>query len=96
MEILTALAALLNIGAGDEKLADDVIIFREKLIINVHQLALADSGAGLLAWHILWPLGQVELPKAHGNGTGGDKNDLMSGVLQIAQSLAQPLHPLNI
>ena len=73
-----------------------MVILGEELVVNVHQLALADRGGRLLARHILGALGQVELAEAHGNGAGGNENDLVARVLQVAERFAQPLHPLNV
>ena len=96
MEVLLPAAAVGDVRRGDEELADDVVILGEELVVNIHQLALADRGGRLLARHILGALGQVELAEAHGNGAGGNENDLVARVLQVAERFAQPLHPLNV
>lgn len=79
-------AAVGDVRRGDEELADDVVILGEELVVNVHQLALADRGGRLLARHILGALGQVKLAEAHGNGAGGNENDLVARVLQVAEA----------
>ena len=61
-----------------------VVILRKELIIGVHQLALADCGGSLLGRHVLRPLAQIQLAKAHRNGAGGNENDLVSHVFQVA------------
>ena len=74
MEVLLAHAALFDIRCGDEQLCHGVVILGEELVVNVHQLALADSGGGA----------QVELAKAHGDGTRGDEDDLVSHIFKVA------------
>ena len=84
MEVLLAHAALFDIRCGDEQLCHGVVILGEELVVNVHQLALADSGGGLLRRHVFRPFAQVELAKAHGDGAGGDEDDLVSHIFKVA------------
>ena len=84
MEVLLAHAALFDIRCGDEQLCHGVVILGEELVVNVHQLALADSGGGLLRRHVLRSFAQVELAKAHGDGTRGDEDDLVSHIFKVA------------
>ena len=93
---ITAALLVLYILAGEQHLCHCVVVLVEQLVIGVHQLALADCGGGLLGRRVLRPLAQVELAKAHCNGTGGDEDDLVSHVLEVAQNLAEALHALNI
>lgn len=73
-----------------------MVVLVEQLVIGVHQLALAHGGGRLLRGHILRSSRQVQLAHAHADGAGGDENDLVPGVFQVAQDLAQALHPLDI
>ena len=77
-----------DVLAGEQELRHGVIIFAEELIVGVDQLALAHGGSGLLAGHIGRPAGQVQLAHAHADGPGGDKDDLVTGVFQVAEYLA--------
>ena len=52
------------------------------------RIQMAHGGGGLLGGNVLGPLRQVQLAKAHGDGTGGHQNDLVSGILQVAHDLA--------
>ena len=79
-----------------QQLRHGVVILGEELVVDIHQLALADGGGRLLARHIRRAAGQVELADAHADGAGGDENDLVARVFQIAEHLAELFHPLNI
>ena len=79
-----------------EKLSHDMIVFPKKLIINIHELALAHRSGGLFSRHIRWTLGQIQFAYSHGNGPGGYQNHLMPGVFQVAQYLTQLFHPLDV
>ena len=93
--IAAALLAV-DILAGEQHLGHGVVVLVEQLVVGIHQLALAHGGGGLLGGHILGPPGQVQLAHAHADGAGGHQNDLMSRVFQVAEHLAQPLHPLDV
>ena len=95
MEILLP-GAVGNVRRGDEELCHGVVILREQLVVNIHQLALSHGGGRLLGGHIGGTPRQIQLPHAHADGAGGHQNDLMPRVLQVAEHLAQPLHPLDV
>ena len=84
-----------DVLTGQQQLRHGVVILGEELVVDIHQLALADGG-GLLARHIRRSAGQVELADAHADGAGGDENDLVARIFQIAEHLAELFHPLNI
>ena len=73
-----------------------MVVLREKLVIGVHELALAHGGGSLLAGHILGPAFQRELAHAHTDGAGGDQSHLMACIFQITEHLAQLLHLTNV
>ena len=52
MEVAFPASGLLQIGRGDEDLRDDVVVLGEELVVDVHELALADSGGCLLGRHV--------------------------------------------
>lgn len=87
---------VLSVRTGDQQLCHRVAIPGEQLVVGVHQFALANGGSGLLGGNIPGTLRQVELAHAHGNGTGGDQNDLVPGVFQIAEDLAKTFDPGNV
>ena len=66
-----------------------MVVSREQPIVGVHQFTLAHGGAGLLGGHIFGALGERELAHAHADGTGGDEDDLVPGILQVAEYLDQ-------
>ena len=64
-----------------------MIIFREHLIVYVHKLALADSGARLLLCDLGRLAGEIELANAHCDSTRGNHDDLASRIFYIADNL---------
>ena len=91
-------AALLaaDILAGEQHLRHRVVVFVEQLVVGVHQLALTHGGCGLLGGHVRRAAGQIQLTHAHADGAGGHQNDLVPGIFQVTEHLAQRLHPLDI
>ena len=73
-----------------------MIVLGEELVVNIHQLTLADRSGSLLGRRVLRPLAQIELAKSHSDSAGGDENDLVSHVLEVAQHLAETLHALDV
>lgn len=66
-----------------------MVVGAEGLVVDVHQLTLANGGCGLLGGHIAGALLEAQLSNAHSNGAGGYQNNLISGIFQIADDLAQ-------
>ena len=95
VEVFRALRRL-DVVRCDEQLRHDVVVLRVELIINVHQLALADGRSRLLAGNILRPLGQRQLADTHGDGTGRYQHQLMPCIFEIAADLAQLLHAADV
>ena len=85
-----------HILAGDQQLGNGMMVFAEELVIDVHQLALAYRGGGLLGGDILGPLPQPQLAHAHSNGPGGHQDHLMPRVLDVADHPAQRGYPPDI
>ena len=73
-----------NVVCRQQNLRDGVAVFREQLVVSIHEFALADSGGGLLRRHVFRPFAQVELAKAHGDGARGDEDDLVSHIFKVA------------
>ena len=96
MEVFLPDAAVLDVGRGDQKLRDSVIIFGKELVIQIHELALTNGSGRLLGRRVLRSLTQIELREAHRDGAGGDEDDLMPGVFQIGEDLAQLLDALDV
>ena len=89
-------SAVGNVRRSDKELRHGVVILREQLVVDIHQLALSHGGRRLLGGHIGGTPRQIQLPHAHADGAGRHQNDLMPRVLQVAEHLAQPLHPLDV
>ncbi|MPN04606.1 hypothetical protein SDC9_151849 [bioreactor metagenome] len=81
-----------HIIRGEQNLRHGMIIFGKKLIIGIHQFALAHGGSRLLGGHIFRPSGQHQLAHAHADGSRTYQDHLMSGILQIAEHLYELLH----
>ena len=64
-----------------------MVVDREQPVVGVHQLTLAHSGARLFHRHLGGAGGEQQLAEPHCDGTGGDEDDLVPGVLQVAQDL---------
>ena len=87
---------LVHFLGSEQDLGHRVIVFPKGFVVGIHQLTLAHGGSGLLRWHILRALGQRELADAHADGPGRDQDDLVPGVFQVAEDLAQLLHPADV
>ena len=85
-----------SIVAGDQQLRHRVVVLAEQLVIYIHQLALPHSGGGLFGRDVFWLFPQSQLPHAHADGAGGNQDQLMSGIFDVAHDLAQLLHPADI
>ena len=83
---------VVNVVPRQQDLGHHMAILGKKFVVGIHQLALAHRGGSLLGGHILWPAGEGELSHPHANGAGGDQDELMPGVFQVAEDLAQGLH----
>ena len=73
-----------------------MIVFSKKLVIGIHQFALSDGRRRLLRGNIGRPAFQSELSDSHADGAGGDQNDLISRIFEIAHDPAQLLHTADI
>ena len=73
-----------------------MVILAEELVVGVDQLTLAYGSGSLLAGHICRSTGQVQLANAHADGAGGDEDDLMACIFQIAEHLTQLLNALDV
>jgi len=87
---------VVDVLAGKQDLGHGMVVLGEQPVIGVHQLALAHGGGGLLGGHIGGLAGQVEFAHPHADGAGGDKDHLVSRVLQIGEDLHQLLHVADI
>ena len=63
-------------------------ILGEKLVVDVHQLALTNRRASLLARNVARLLSKTKLSYTHTNSARGNKNNLLATVLYVADSLA--------
>ena len=73
-----------------------MVKLRKQLVVDVHELALAHGGGGLLGGHIRGAGPQAQLSHAHADGAGGHQDHLMPGVFQIAEHLAKLLHLADV
>ena len=73
---------------SDQQLRHGMVILAEKLVVDVHQLALTYGGSCLLGGDIPRPGSQAQLAHPHADGTGGHQNQLMAGVSDVAHGLA--------
>ena len=85
-----------QIVCGQQDLRNRVIVFGEKLVIRVHQLALTHRSRCLLACHVTRTSGKTQLAHAHADRTGRDENDLVSRVFEVGKDLAKLLNSLDI
>ena len=85
-----------EILSGQQDLRNGVIVRSKQLVIDIHELALADRGGGLLGGHVGGALCEVQLPDSHADCTRRDQNNLMSCVLHIAEDLAEGFHMPDI
>ena len=85
-----------EILSGQQDLCDGVIVRSKQLVINVHELALADCGRSLLGGHVGGALCEVQLPDSHADGPRRDQDNLMPGVLYIAEDLAEGFYMPDI
>ena len=83
---------IVHVVTGQQDLGHGAIVFGEQLVVNVHHPALAHGGGRLLHPQLLWPLRKPQFGGAHGDGTGGHQNDLMSHAAEIGQCADQMLH----
>ena len=87
---------VLHVRAGQQDLGHRVVVFREQLVVNIHQLALSHRRQSLLSGNIRRLAGHVQLADAHGDCAGRHQHQLVSRVFQVAHDLAQQLHPPDI
>ncbi len=87
---------MVHVCGGEQNLGHGVVVFGKGLVIGVHQFALAYGSGGLLAGGVLRPLVEGEFAHPHADGPRGDQDQLMSGVFQITEDPAQPLHPPQV
>ena len=87
---------IFHIRAIEQNLSHGVVVFREQLVIGVHQFALAHGGCSLLGGNIPGLSGQQQLANAHGDGTGGHHENFMAHIFQIGQGFAQTLDPPDV
>ena len=87
---------VLQVLAGEQDQGHHMAVLGEELVIGVHQFTLAHGGGSLLARHITGPAGQGQLAHPHTDGPGGDQNDLMTGIFQVTEHLAQLFHLADI
>ena len=78
-----------QVFAGQEDLRRGVVIGGKELVVDIHELALSDGCRGLLSRHVCGALPQVEFAHSHADGTGGNQDDFMPGIFDIAEHLAQ-------
>ena len=82
--------ASVNVLAGEQDLGHGVVVIREQPVVGVHQLALAHGGGRPAWWACPWGgWASEQLAHAHADGAGGHQDDLMPGVLQVAEYLDQ-------
>ena len=79
----------------EQYLCYGMMVFGKQLIIRIHQLALANGRSGLLGRDIHRALLQAQLTNAHADSTGGNQNDLMPGIFDIADRTAKLLGALH-
>ena len=91
LELFVAVGVL-NILQGEQNLGDIVVVAGEALVVDIHELTLAHGCGGLLRGQVAGAAGQAQLADPHADGTRGDKDDLMAGVLQVAEDPDQVLH----
>ena len=72
----------------NQQLRHGMMILAEKLVVDVHQLALAHGSSRLLGGNIPRPGSQTQLAHPHADGTGGHQNQLMARVADVAHGLA--------
>ena len=85
-----------QVFTGQQDLCGGVVVSAEKLVVNVHQLTLANGGCGLFGRHIGRPLAQIKLPHTHPDGTGGDQNNLVPGIFNVAEHFAKRFHMADV
>lgn len=71
-------------------------VFGEQLVVGIHELALADSGGSLLRRHHRGLLSEAEFAHAHADRAGGDEDHLISGILEVAEHLAERFHLADV
>lgn len=64
--------------------------------VGIHQLTLTDCGGSLLGRYICRPLSEAELAHAHADRAGGDEDHLISGILEVAEHLAERFHLADV
>jgi len=73
-----------------------VAVLAEQLVVDVHELALADRGARLPAADVMRALLEVQLVNAHGDRAGGDEHDLAAGVFEVGEHARQVAHAAQV
>ena len=84
-----AAAGVLDVHTGEQNLRHRVVVGAEQPVVGVHQLTLTHGGTSLLGGHIGRAGGKRQLAHTHADGTRRHEDDLMSGVLQIAEHFHQ-------
>ena len=85
-----------DIVRRQQDLCDGVAVFGEQLVVGIHQLTLTDCGGSLLGRYICRPLSEAELAHAHADRAGGDEDHLISGILEVAEHLAERFHLADV
>ena len=96
--VLNVLPAALMVDdvAGEEHLRYRAAVLAEKLVVNEHQLALADRRERLLLLRLRRALPQAELAHSDADRARRDEDNFPSAVLQVAEYAAQRLNPPQI
>ena len=71
-------------------------VFREQLVVSIHEFALADSGGSLFCRHVCRLLSKPKLAHAHPDCAGGDKNYFVPCVFEVAEHLAERFHLADV
>ena len=85
-----------QIVCRNQQLGNGMVILAEQLVIDVHQFALSHSRRGLLGGNVLGAASQAQLSNAHANGSGGNQDQFVPGVANIAHGFTERFHPPDI
>ena len=77
-----------NVVCRQQNLRDGVAVFREQLVVSIHQLALAHGCGGLLCHHI-FGAGNLQLAHAKAGCAGRYNNQLVPGVFDVTPHFYQ-------
>ena len=89
---------LLDVLCIEKDLGYGLVIIPEKLVIEVHEAALSDSGGGLFHTHavVVRAALHAQLVPSHGNGSGGDQDHFVSHILDIRQRADQAVRGAQV